>query len=93
MWSGPRPPEEQEGAGGAREAPGGSAAHGSLSGRRALYFLLRRGLKRRGEGKRHSGQGTTTNHQQSPHAPENTHANDGAASDKGGGQRSAHTAR
>lgn len=61
--AGPRPPQEQEGAGRARETSGGSAAHGSLSSRRALYFLLRKGLRRWREGKRHSGQGTTTNHQ------------------------------
>lgn len=61
--AGPRQPEEQEGAGGTRETPVGSAAHGSLSGWRTLYFFLRKGLKRRGEKKRHSGQGTITNHQ------------------------------
>lgn len=63
MPSGARPPQEQEGAGGAREMPGGSAAHGSLPSRRALDFLLRKSLRRRGEETRHSGQGTTTNHQ------------------------------
>lgn len=41
--AGPGQPEEQEGAGGARETPAGSAAHGSLSGWRALYFFLRKG--------------------------------------------------
>lgn len=57
--AGPRQPEEQEGAGGARETPVSSAAHGSLSGWRALYFFLREGLKRKGGEKRHSGQGPT----------------------------------
>lgn len=88
--AGPWPPQEQEGAGGARETPGGSAAHGSLPSRGVLDFLLREGLRSRGEEKRHSGQGTTTNHQESPHT---THANDGAASDKGGGESRARTAR